>query len=76
MKIENLSFKDILKNIIFKTEKLKNSYKNHPNTKYSLDLIIDELIYVLKTGIAWRNLRSPINYNTLYWSKRLVRLTL
>ena len=62
-----LKFKDILKNIISKNKILNKAYNyNHPNKKYSLDLIIDEIIYVLKTGISWRNLRSSINWNTLF----------
>ena len=36
--------------------------------------IIAEILYVLKTGISWRNIRSKINYNTLYWHyKRLTK---
>ena len=56
-----------IKKIIYKS-KLKNTYYHkHPNTKYRIELIIKELIYVLKTGISWNNLRSPINSKTLYW---------
>jgi transposase len=35
--------------------------------KHSLNNIITEIIYVLKTGISWRNLRSSINYNSIYY---------
>ena len=63
MKINNLSFIEILKNIIFKDKNLCNSYNNNfPNQKYSIDLIINEIIYVLKTGISWRNIRSKIHW--------------
>ena len=54
-----------LKCVILNTTSLKNTFtKNHPNTKYSLDLIINELLYFLKSGVSWRHLRSPINYKT------------
>lgn len=57
-----------LQNIILKTNKIKDTYiKKHSNTKYSLELIIKEILYVLKSGVSWRMLRSPINYKTLYW---------
>jgi transposase len=57
-----------LKNIILKTKSLKNTYeKTHTNSKYTLDLIIHELLYFLKSGVSWRMLRSPINYKTLFW---------
>ena len=40
---------------------------------HSLDDIITEIIYVLKTGISWRNLRLHINYNSIYYHfKRFV----
>ena len=57
-----------IKKIILNCNNLKNSYnKKHTNSKYSLDLIIDELLYFLKSGVSWRYLRSPINYKTLFW---------
>lgn len=57
-----------LKNIILKTNKLKDTYiTKHTNSKYTLDNIINELLYFLKSGVSWKNLRSPINYKTLYW---------
>ena len=63
----NGSFKDIIKQIILNHPALKKSYsQKFPNSKYSLDFILDEIIYVLKTGISWRNLRSSINWNTLF----------
>ena len=56
-------FKEIVLN-----SNIKNTYnKKHTNSKYSLDLIIDELFYFLKSGVSWRFLRSPINYKTLFW---------
>ena len=66
-----LDIKIELKNIILKTKSLKNTYeKTHTNSKYTLDLIIHELLYFLKSGVSWRMLRSPINYKTLFWHYR------
>ena len=66
MKVK-LSFKQILIKTIFKNKNLRKRYCiKSPNQKYSIDLIIDEILYVLKTGLAWRNIRSPVHWNTLY----------
>ena len=57
-----------IKKTILNTNKLKDRYtKIYPNTKYLLDEIIKELVYVLKSGISWNLLRSKINLKTLYW---------
>lgn len=57
-----------LRETIMASDKLKNTYnKKHSNSKYSLDLIIEEILYFLKSGVSWRMLRSTINYKTLYW---------
>lgn len=57
-----------LKNVILSSDKLKNTYiKKHSNSKYTLDLIVEEILYFLKSGVSWRMLRSTINYKTLYW---------
>lgn len=64
----NLDIKQEIKNIVLKTKKLKNTFiKKHKNTKYSLDLIIEELVYFLKSGVSYRMLRSKINYKTLHY---------
>jgi transposase len=56
------------KNVVLTTAKIKNTYlRTFPNSKYSLDFIIDEIIYVLQSGVSWRMLRSAINYKTLWW---------
>ncbi len=68
MKDKYFNVKNVLKGVILRTKKLKSTFSvSHPNTKYSLDLILDEIIYVLRNGISWRELRSEINYNTLFW---------
>ena len=74
MKTYTSFIKDI-KMIIMKTKALKKLYsKIHPNTKHSLDDILSEIIYVLKTGVSWRNLRSPIKWQTIYFHfKRFVK---
>ena len=57
-----------LKKIILATKKLKNTFdRKHSNSKYSLDLIINEILYFLKSGVSWRMLRSTINCKTLFW---------
>ena len=64
----NFNLKHEIKHIILNDSCLKHSFnKIHPNTKYSLDLIIDEIFYVLKSGVSWRLLRSTINFKTLFW---------
>jgi transposase len=67
----DISFNQIIKIIILNDNKLSKYYNNdYPNKKHSIDFIIDELIYVLKTGISWRNIRSTIKWQTLYWHYR------
>ena len=64
----NIDFKTIIINIIKSSSVLKKKYfVKHPNTKYSIFFILDELLYVLKTGLSWRNTRSPIHWNSLYY---------
>lgn len=63
----NFSIKDELKKIILNSNQFFLTFsKNHTNSKYSIDLIIDELLYFLKSGLSWRMLRSTINFKTLY----------
>lgn len=63
-----LSLKNELVQAIHKNPIIGNYYlKPHFNTKYKLDHIIDEILFVLKTGVAWRDLRSTINWSTVYW---------
>lgn len=68
MVILNTSFKDYMKNIILQNKTIGHHYKSvHRNTKYTLDTIIDGIFYVLKTGLGWRDVRLPIQWQTLYW---------
>ena len=44
----DFNIKNELKNIILSCSALNKSYSViHPNTKYSLDLIIDEILYIV-----------------------------
>src|SRR5271156_4749550 len=64
----NFDIKKTIIDIILSTKGLQDTYsKSHPNTKYSIDLIIDDIFYVLKTGLSWRNVRSSIKWTSLYW---------
>lgn len=64
----NFSIQNEIKKIVLSTKKLKTTYtKQYSNSKYSLDLIIQEILYFLKSGNSWNNLRSPIKSKTLYW---------
>src|SRR3970040_1474459 len=64
----NFDIKTELKKIILNTAVLKDTYLiAHTNSKYSIDLIIHELLYFLQSGVSWRMLRSPINAKTLFW---------
>ena len=64
----NLDIKSEFKKIVLNIDIFKNCFnKVHSNSKYSLDLIIDELLYFLKSGVSWTTLRSPIKPKTLYW---------
>jgi transposase len=64
----NISFINIFKLIIQRSVKLKHFYfKKHPNTKHCLTTILKDIFYILKTGIAWRDIRSRIKWQTLYF---------
>lgn len=67
----NFDIKFELKKIILASKHIKNTYSvKHTNSKYPLDLIIDELMYFFKSGVSWKLLRSTINYKTLFWHYR------
>jgi hypothetical protein len=61
----DFEFKNFLSNVIIKSN-IKNKYNfTYPNQKYKLDEILDGIIYVLKSGISWRNYIGNINWQTL-----------
>ena len=46
---------------------LNNSFNfSHNRQKYKLSEYLYEIFYVLKTGIYWRDIRSHINWNSIY----------
>jgi len=62
------SFKETIKNSILNHKILKKYYINtFPNSKYSLDLIIEDILFVLKSGVSWRDSRSAVNWQSLFW---------
>lgn len=74
MNLNKLKIEDIIYDTILKNKNMGHFYtNNYISKKHSLNDIITEIIYVLKTGISWRNLRSHINYNSIYYHfKRFV----
>lgn len=57
-----------IKKVILNDSNIGQFYlKSHPRTKYNLELILKEIIFVLRTGISWRDLRSSINWQSVYW---------
>ena len=74
MKVDILSIKNLIYDTIHKSC-IGHLYETtHTNQKYQIMDILEDIIYVLKTGISWRNLRSHINWVTLYWHyKRFVK---
>lgn len=68
MKLE-INFIEEIKKTIISTKRFENSFNNYnkKERKYCLDEIICEILYVLQTGISWRNYRGKINYNSLYY---------
>lgn len=62
------SFKELIKKFILEHRTLKKFYcKSYPNSKYSLDTIIEDILFVLKSGVSWRDSRSVIHWQSLFW---------
>lgn len=74
MVTKTLSFKEVLRKTIINDANIGRFYtSNFLHTKYKLSDIIDDIFYVLKTGISWRSLRSHINWQSVYFHfKRFV----
>ena len=66
---------DFILSHIKSNKRISTLYTNkHPNTKYSIESIIEDIIYVLKTGISWRSIRSNNNWQSIYFHfKRFVK---
>jgi len=60
----------IIKLLIIDIRSNKFLYKSfnfsHNQQKYKIYEYIKEILYVLKTGISWRDIRSNINWNSIY----------
>jgi transposase len=56
--------------IVKKVKTIPKLYKSFDfsniHQKFTLNDYLDDILYVLKTGIAWRDLRSNINWNSVY----------
>jgi len=64
----NIDIKQEIKKIVLNTQNFKYTFlKKHPNSKYSLDFIIDEILYFLKSGVSYRMLRSKANFRTIHY---------
>ena len=62
------TFVNIIIDCILKDTKLSKYYSSKfPNSKYSLKSIIVDILYVLKTGISWRDLRSTNKWQSVYY---------
>ena len=60
----NISFKKYLIDTIINNNNIKHFYTNtFPNSKYTISDIVDGILYVLKTGIAWRDYISFIHWH-------------
>lgn len=63
----------VLSRFIKSNKQLCKSFDfSHKQQKYNLEEILIDILYVLKTGISWRDLRSHIGWNTVY--KRYILL--
>ena len=69
MSISNndLNLIETINKYIKNDEKLNNIF-NHHNQKYSLEELLKHIIFILKTGIAFRNISNYtfIHWNTIY----------
>ena len=64
----NISFIDLIKNIIIKDKNIGKYYSiKYPNSKYKLDELIKSIFYILKTGISWRDLKTTIKWQSIYY---------
>lgn len=64
----NINFITELKSIILNSRKIGKYYKKkYPNQKYNLENILKYIVYVLKTGISFRNIISPIKWTSIYF---------
>jgi hypothetical protein len=62
----NLILKLLMKHIRSIPKLAKSFDFSYKQQKYNLSEYLIDIFYVLKTGIAWRDLRSHINWNSVY----------
>ena len=69
------TYKFFLLKLILQNTKFRKIYNTkYSHSKYSLETVIDGILYVLRNGIAWREFRGNITWSSLYWHfKRFVR---
>ncbi len=69
---------NIIKTVILKDSRIGHLYlSKQSHSKYDIDTIINDIIYVLKTGVSWRALRSPIHWQSVYYHfKRFVKMNI
>jgi len=64
----NINFKKLIKYTILNDNKLKKLYSHcFPHSKYSIDNILDGILFILKTGISWRDSPSIVKWSSLYF---------
>lgn len=63
---ENIIIKLLIKVIKDNKELYKSFNYSNRLQKYDLKDYLKDILYVLKTGIGWRDLRSHINWNSVY----------
>ena len=70
MKVNCTFYKELI-SIIQNDKRIGCMYtRNHPNKRYELQRILEMIVYVLRTGIPWRDVRSEINYRSIYFHFR------
>lgn len=65
-KKNNIIIKVIIKYVKSKPNIYKHFDFSYHTQLYTLYELLEDILYVLKTGISWRNLRSHIYWNTFY----------
>ena len=65
-KKDNIVIKVIIKYIKSKPFIYKHFNFSYHTQLYTLYKLLEDILYVLKTGISWRDLRSNIYWNTVY----------
>jgi len=70
MKNNNLAIKLLIKEVKLIPKLYKSFDYSNVHQKYSLTEYLTDILYVNKTGIAWRDLRSHINWNSVYRTYR------